>query len=125
MKFNTTSKYLFVADYYSYRNVTTTTGNVTTKVYETNPKKVLISMTSNLELGGATTVTGTDLGSVFATSETKMQIDGILKNILDSKGNPMYEGGGEWKITMSAPKIGPNGVLDGYRYRLLQTAGNV
>jgi hypothetical protein len=124
MKFNTTSKYMFVADYYSYKTVSTAGGGVASKVYETVPKKITLSMTSNLELGGATTVTGTDLGSVFASSDTRMQLEGVIRNILDSKGTPMYEGG-EWRITMSAPKIGPNGVLNGYKYRLLQVAGNI
>lgn len=124
MKFHTTHKYLFLADYYSYKVVTSSTGSVSTKVYETNPQQILISMTSDLALGGAATVTGTDLGSVFARSATKLQIDGLVKNIKDARGAVMYEGGGEWIVTMSAPFIGPNGQIEGYKYRMAQTAGN-
>ncbi len=124
MKFNTTRKFPFAADYYGYTTVTSFDQTVTTKNYTTIPQRITLSMTSDLALGGATTVTGSDLGAVFIQSRTKMQLDGVIKNILDSTGALMYEGGGEWKITMSAPYLGPNGIQDGYKYRLVQTKGN-
>jgi hypothetical protein len=125
MKFNTTRKFPFYADYYGYTNITSADGTLTTKNYAVVPQRVSVSMTSDLALGGATTVTGADLGAVFVQSRTKMQLDGLIKNILDSTGALMYEGGGEWKITMSAPYLGPNGIQDGYKYRLVQTKGNI
>lgn len=124
MKFNTTRKFPFAADYYGYTTVTSFDQTVTTKNYTTIPQRITLSMTSDLALGGATTVTGSDLGAVFIQSRTKMQLEGLIKNILDSTGALMYEGGGEWKITMSAPYLGPNGIQDGYKYRLVQTKGN-
>lgn len=125
MLFNTTRSFPFIADYYAYVTVTSFDGRVTTKQYATNPIKIKLSMTSDLALGGATTVTGADLGSVFIYTRNKLQIEGIIRNIYDSQGNIMYEGGGEWKVTMSAPYIGPMGIQDGYKYRLAQTKGNV
>ena len=124
MKFNTVRKFPFEADYYGYKTVTSANGTVTNKVFNTVPQPIRISMSVDLALGGATTVTGTDLGSVFIDCLTKLQIDGLIKNIKDAQGNIMYEGGGEWKVTMSAPYLGPNGIQDGYKYRLAQTSGN-
>lgn len=125
MLFNTTRSFPFIADYYAYTKVTSFDGRVVTNVYATIPVKIKLSMTSDLALGGATTVTGSDLGSVFIYSRSKLQIDGIIRNIYDSQGNVMYEGGGEWKVTMSAPYLGPMGIQDGYKYRLAQTKGNI
>ena len=125
MKFNTTKKFPFVADYYGYTGVTSADGTVSTKIYTKVAQKITLSMTSDLALGGATTVTGTDLGSVFIQSRTILQIDGLITNILDSTGALMYQGGGEWKVTMSAPYLGPRGIQDGYKYRLVQTKGNI
>jgi hypothetical protein len=124
MKFNTVRKFPFVGSYYGYKIVTSADGTVTNKVFATVPQIIKLSMSVDLALGGAATVTGQDLGSVFIDCLTKLQIDGVIKNILDTKGNVMYEGGGEWKVTMSAPYLGPNGIVDGYKYRLSQTAGN-
>lgn len=125
MKFNTTRKFPYVADYYSYKTVTSADGRVTQNVYATTPVKIRISMSSDLALGGAATVTGTDLGSVFIDTREILQIKGKLKNVLDSAGKTMYAGGGEWEVTMSAPYLGPGGIQDGYKYRLAQTKGNV
>lgn len=82
-------------------------------------------MTSDLALGGASTVSGKDLGSVFIYTRTKLQIDAKLRNILDSQGTLMYDSGGEWIVTMSAPYLGPMGIQDGYKYRLSQIKGNI
>jgi hypothetical protein len=125
MLFNTTRKFPYVADVYFYKQQTSFDGRVVTNVYDVVPTKIRLSMTSDLALGGATTVTGTDLGSVFIYTRTKLQIDAKLANILDSQGTVMYEGGGEWKVTMSAPYLGPMGIQDGYKYRLSQTKGNI
>lgn len=125
MLFNTTRSFPFVADAYFYKQETSFDGRVVTNVYDVVPTKIRLSMTSDLALGGATTVTGTDLGSVFIYTRTKLQIDAKIKNILDSQGKLMYDGGGEWKVTMSAPYLGPMGIQDGYKYRLAQTKGNI
>lgn len=125
MKFNTTRKFPYVADYYSYRTVTSADGRVTQNVYSVVPTQIRISMSSDLALGGASTVTGTDLGSVFIDTRSILQLKGRIKNVLDSLGNTMYEGGGEWEVTMSAPYLGPGGIQDGYKYRLAQIKGNV
>lgn len=125
MKFFTTRKFPFIGDYYSYKTVTTANGTVSTKVYSTVPQKIKFNMAVNIVMGGEVNVTNSDLGSTFIDSLTKMQIDGVIKNILDAKGNVLYEGGGEWKITQSAPYLGPNGIEDGYKYRLVQIAGNI
>lgn len=125
MKFDTTRVFPYTGDYFKYKTVTSADGTVSTKVYETVPTKIKFSMSVDLALGGAATVTGQDLGSVFIDSLTKMQLDGLIKNVLDAKGNQMYDGGGVWKVTMSAPYLGPNGVQNGYKYRLAQVEGNI
>jgi hypothetical protein len=123
MKFSTTAKFPYTGDYYRYTTVTS--GTSTTKVFSPVPEKIKFTMTVNLALGGAVTWNGSDLGAVFIDTLSKLQIDGVVKNILDSKGKQMFDGGGEWKITMSAPFLGPNGVQEGYKYRLAQTVGNL
>jgi len=125
MLFNTTKRFPYLADYYPYKTIKSVDGRITSTVYDAIPTVIKISMTSDLALGGAATVTGQDLGSVFIDSRSKLQINGIIRNIYDSIGKIMYEGGGEWKVTMSAPYLGPNGIQDGYKYRLAQTAGNI
>ena len=125
MKFNTTRKFPYVADYYSYKTVTSADGRVTENVYSTVATKIRISMSSDLALGGAATVTGTDLGSVFIDTRDILQIKGRITNVLDALGNKMYAGGGEWEVTMSSPYLGPGGIQDGYKYRLSQTKGNI
>lgn len=125
MKFNTTRAFPYVADAYTYTQQTSFDGRVVTNVYAVNPIKIRLSMTSDLALGGASTVKGEDLGSVFIYTRTRLQLKAKLKNIVDSQGNLMYEGGGEWEVTMSAPYLGPMGIQDGYKYRLVQTKGNI
>ena len=125
MLFNTTRKFPYVADAYFYKQQTSFDGRVVTNVYDVLPTKIRLAMTSDLALGGATTVTGKDLGSVFIYTRTKLQIDAKLRNILDSQGTLMYDSGGEWIVTMSAPYLGPMGIQDGYKYRLSQTKGNI
>lgn len=125
MLFNTTRVFPYTGSHYAYRRVTSADGRVTTNQYDTSPTTIRFSMTSDLALGGATTVTGSDLGSVFIYSRSKLQIDSIIEEIYDSQGKLMYEGGGQWKVTMSAPFLGPMGIQDGYKYRLAQTKGNI
>ena len=112
MKANTTKEYHFTGDYYSYTQVTSADGTVTTKRYVTVPEQVKMSLTTNV------------VGELIIESQTKMQLEGYLKNVLDRGGEEIYIGG-EWMIQQTQPVLDPNGYKDGYKYRASMIAGDI
>ena len=104
MKTNQADQYFYTADYYSYSLVTSADGTVTTKRYVTIPTQVRLALTVNL------------FGELAILSETKMQLDGYLKNVLDKNGEEIYDGG-VWQIIATAPLLSPFGIKSGYQYR--------
>lgn len=112
MKANTTMQYPYTGDHYAYRQVTSADGTVTTNQYNTVPVSVDLALTVNL------------LGELVIESQTKMQINAYVKNIKDANGEEIYTGG-EWKITQTAPVLGPMGLKGGYRYRAILIAGAI
>ena len=112
MKLNTTKQFLYTADYYSYTLVTSADGTVTTKQYVTAPAKVSTSLTTNF------------FGELVIESLYKMQLEGYLKNVLDRKGEEIYEGG-VWKIIATQPILDGLGNKYGYRYRAELIEGQI
>lgn len=112
MKANTTKQYLYTGDLYGYTVVTSADGLVTENVYVTVPTQVSMALSVNL------------LGDLVIESESKMQLNSYLKNIVDANGDEIYVGG-EWKVFQTAPLLGPMGLKNGYRYRANIIAGNV
>jgi len=112
MKANTTKQYLYTGDLYGYTQVTSADGLVTENVYVTVPTQVSLALSVNL------------LGELVIESESKMQINSYVKNIVDANGDEIYTNG-EWQIIQTAPLLGPMGLKAGYRYRAIIIAGAI
>lgn len=105
-------QYPYTGDYYSYTLITSADGTVTERRYATIPTEVRLSLSVNL------------LGELVIDSETKMQLDGQLKNIVDRNDAQIYDAG-EWQITQTMPLLSGLGTKEGYRYRARLIAGNI
>ena len=112
MKTNTVKNYPFTADSYGYTQVTSADGTVTENRYATIPTEVKLMISVNF------------IGDLDIQSESKMQIDSILKNIRDAAGNEIYENG-EWTITQTMPKINALYIKDGYSYKARMISGDI
>jgi hypothetical protein len=112
MRANTTKQYPYTGDLYGYTQVTSADGSVTENVYDEVPVQVSLALSVNL------------LGDLVIESESKMQLNAYLQNIIDANGEEIYTAG-EWKIFQTAPLLGPMGLKSGYRYRASIIAGNV
>jgi hypothetical protein len=112
MKANTTKQYPYLGDYYGYTVVTSADGTVSNNVYTTVPTPVTMILSVNL------------LGELVIESKTKMQLNSYLKNIVDANNEEIYTGG-QWKITRTAPYLGPMGLKDGYQYRAILIDGQI
>jgi len=112
MKANTTKQYPYTAELYDYKQVTSADGLVTENVYVEVPTQVSLALSVNL------------LGDLIIESESKMQLNAYLFNIVDANGEEIYVGG-QWKIFQTAPLLGPMGLKNGYKYRATIIAGNI
>lgn len=112
MKPNTTAVYYYTGDLYEYVLQTSADGTVTTRVYDEVPIQVQLSLSINL------------LGELIIESQTKMQLDAYIKNIVDRNGDEIYMGG-EWQILQTAPILGPMGIKSGYKYRARIISGQI
>lgn len=112
MKANTTKQYPYTGDLYGYTLVTSADGSVTERVYTEVPTQVSLALSVNL------------LGDLVIESESKMQLNAYLSNVLDANGEEIYVGG-QWQIFQTAPLLGPMGIKAGYRYRARIIAGNI
>jgi hypothetical protein len=112
MKANTTKQYPYTGDLYGYTQVTSADGSVTENVYDEVPTQVKLALSVNL------------LGDLVIESESKMQLNANLSNVLDANGEEIYVGG-QWQIFQTAPLLGPMGLKNGYRYRARIIAGNI
>jgi hypothetical protein len=108
MKANTTKLYPYVGDYYGYDITYSADGSISQKDYWPEPIKIKMALSINL------------LGELVIDCEKRLQQDGFVAGIIDANGTYLYEGGeyhGRWQITQTAPILGPNGILNGYRFR--------
>ena len=112
MKANTTKQYLYTGDLYGYTLVTSADGSVTERVYDEVPVQVALALSVNL------------LGDLVIESESKMQLNAYLQNIVDANGEEIYVGG-QWQVFQTAPLLGPMGIKAGYRYSARIIAGNI
>lgn len=112
MRPNTTKQYLYTGDLYGYTQVTSADGSVTENVYAEVPTQVSLALSVNL------------LGDLVIESESKMQLNAYLANIVDANGEEIYVDG-KWEIFQTAPLLGPMGLKNGYRYRARIIAGNI
>jgi hypothetical protein len=104
MKTNTTKQYQYKGDLYGYTIVTSADGTVTENVYDEIPIEVAMALRVNL------------LGELVIDSLSKMQLNANITNVLDANGEEIYVGG-LWRITRTAPILGPLGLKAGYEYR--------
>ena len=112
MKANTTKQYLYTGDLYDYTQVTSADGLVTENVYAEVPTQVKMILSVNL------------LGELVIESQSKMQLNAYLQNIVDANNEEIYVGG-QWKITRTAPYLGPMALKDGYQYRAILIDGQI
>ena len=112
MKANTTMQYPYTGDYYGYTLVTSADGTISNRVYSTTPAPVAMSLSINL------------VGELIITSQTKMQRNAYVKNIVDANNDEIYTNG-EWQIVQTAPILGPMGLKDGYKYRAQIISGDI
>ena len=103
--------YPFTGNYFGY---TTFTGgdNIQLKQYNSAPILVKLALSVNL------------LGELVIDSESKMQLNGRLTNIVDKNGEQIYDDG-EWEIIQTMPILSGIGTKEGYRYRADLIAGEV
>lgn len=111
MKANATKQFPYVGDYYGY-TVKTGAQGITYTEYTLVPEQVFMQLSVNL------------LGDLVIESQTKMQLNSYIKNIVDANGEEIYMAG-EWQIFQTAPVLGPMGLKSGFRYRARIIAGNV
>ena len=111
MKPNTTKQYPYVGDLYGY-TIKKAPDDTTYTDYTLVPQQVSMLLSVNL------------LGDLVIESQSKMQLNSYIKNIVDANGEQIYTDG-EWKIFQTAPVLGPMGLKAGYRYRATIIAGNV
>jgi hypothetical protein len=112
MKSNTTKEYPYTGDYYGYTIITSSDGTTTSKQYVTVPTSIKMILDVNL------------LGDLNIESESKLQLNGYVGNILDRNGDEIYVDG-LWEIFQTAPLLGPLGIKAGYKYRARIIQGNV
>jgi hypothetical protein len=112
MKANTTKQYPYTGELYGYTVVTSADGSVTENVYVEAPTQVKMILSVNL------------LGELVIESQSKMQLNAYLSNVIDANAEEIYEGG-QWKITRTAPYLGPMGMKDGYQYRAILIDGQI
>lgn len=112
MKTDTVKVYPFTADYLGYRKVTSADGTVTENQYDVVPTQVNIMLSVNF------------VGELAIESQSKFQIDSILRNIRDKSGAEIYENG-VWSITQTMPKINSLYLKDGYAYRAQLISGDI
>lgn len=110
MKSGTTIKYPYTGELYGYTQRIINDTPVTE--YTTIPTPVEMVLSVNL------------LGELIIQSQTKMQINAYLKNIVDINGEEIYTDG-VWEITQTAPILGPGGVKGGYKYRAKLIEGQI
>ncbi len=111
MKINLTKEYPYSADYFSY-TVTTNPDGTTSNIFSTNPIQVKLSLSVNL------------LGELVMDSQSKLQINSLISNVLDRNGEAIYTNG-VWEIIQTAPLLSAIGTKEGYRYRARLIAGQI
>lgn len=112
MKANTTKQYPYTGDLYGYTQTTSADGSVTENVYDEIPTQVSMRLSVNM------------LGELVIESQSKMQLNANLSNVIDANGEEIYLGG-QWQITRTAPFLGPMGLKDGYQYRASLINGQI
>jgi hypothetical protein len=112
MKPNLTQQYPYAGDYYSYTIRTSADGTVTEKVYVGVPTQVQLDLRLNI------------IGQLQITSQTKMQRESLIKNIVDKNGEQIYEDG-VWEIVRGAPLLSTIGTKEGYQYAANLISGDI
>jgi len=112
MKPALTKSYPFTGELYGYRLITSADGTVTTREYDVVPTEVLLSLSVNL------------LGDLVIESQSKMQINAYLENIVDRNGEQIYQDG-VWEIYQTAPLLSALGTKEGFRYRARLIDGQI
>lgn len=103
--------YPYTANYFGYTTFTNEDG-VVVKQYNSTPTSVKLALSVNI------------LGELVIDSESKMQFEGRLVDVVDKNGDEIYIDG-EWEIRQTMPILSPLGIKEGYRYRARIIAGAI
>lgn len=112
MKPNIAKQYPYTGQYYGYTQIFSADGTLSENRYTTVPTEVKLSLSVNL------------LGELVIDSESKMQLDGYLRNVVDRNGEEIYTSG-EWQILQTMPILSGLGTKEGYRYRARLISGAI
>lgn len=112
MKANTTKQYPYKGDLYGYTQVKSADGTVTENVYTEVPTQVSMALSVNY------------FGFLVIESESKMQLNAYIGNIVDANGDEIYLNG-IWKIVQTSPNLGPMGLKSGYKYKASMIQGEI
>jgi hypothetical protein len=111
MLFNSIKNYYYTADYYSYKEVTSADGSVTERVYVEAPESFRLAVTTSF------------IGDLVILTDSKLQIDGYVSNLLDKNGQEVFIEG-LWKITQTQPVLNALGFAEGFKYKAKILSGN-
>jgi hypothetical protein len=104
-------KYQYSGDYYGYQVKTEIDTSTINQYYE-----VPISFRCALSTSF--------IGDLVILSDTKLQIKGRIKNVVDRNGNEIYING-DWEISSTQPVLNAMGLVDGYKYKAKIISGDI
>lgn len=111
MLFNAYKAFNYRADHYAYVIQTSADGTVQVPVYVSIPTEIRCQISTTLT------------GDIVILADNKLQINALLKNIRDRKGNQVYPDG-VWQIKQTQPLVNALGLIEGYRYKAKIIDGN-
>lgn len=112
MLFNTYKSYPYTANYYSYVNVTSADGTVTTRRYATIPVEIKINLSTSFT------------GDLIILTKEKLQKYGRLTNVVDKNGREIYQNS-QWEIKSTMPTTISVGLVEGYKYQAQIISGEI
>lgn len=111
MIFNGIKNYYYSADYYGYEEITSADGSVTEKVYTEVPEQFKLALTTSF------------IGDLIILASKKLQIDGLIGNLLDKNGEEVFVDG-VWQIKQTQPILNALGFSEGFKYKAKILSGN-
>lgn len=100
------------------------TGNHFGYITFTNPEGIVVKQYNSIPTSVKLALSVNFVGELVIESESKLQLQSRLVDIVDKNGDEIYEDG-EWEIVATMPILSPLGIKEGYRYRAQMIAGNI
>lgn len=111
MIFNGIKNYYYTANYYSYEEITSADGSVTEKVYTEVPESFKLSVTTSF------------IGDLIILTDSKLQINGYITDLLDKNGEEVFIEG-LWEVVQTQPVLNALGFAEGFKYKAKIISGN-